>query len=484
MNVTEKQAIEYFGQVVGPQNVLTDEQSRINGDGGNRRFAKAYGIYATPLPICVINAFSVDEISKILKYCNDNGISVIPRTGQSGGEGLLELVNDHTVMLDGSGMDKILKIDEENMVATCQCGVPLRVLEELLNKRGLTTGHTPQSLPLADMGGLIATRSIGQFSTYYGGIEDLLSGLEAVLPTGEVIRIRNVPRRAAGPDLRHFFLGSEGALGYITEVTVKIFPYYPDTRWMGGYIVKDMHVGFKALREIMVQGYKPSVVRLYDKSDIDYNFGSVQLKDNEAFMFFVTDGPAEIAKVTGEAVDRIARSFGAEYIGTKAVEHWMIHRNDLCDIYKNPETLKKMMQTGVIYTTTEISANWTDIGKIYDDVMANVPKKIDNLVMLGGHVSHSYINGTNIYFVYQLKVTGPETAADEHLKLVHALCEEVLKYESGGCVHHHGMGKHRLAMAHKEHGTSYPLMISLKKMMDPNNTLNPGTLVSLEDFAK
>lgn len=93
---------------------------------------------------------------------------------------------------------------------------------------------------------------------------------------------------------------------------------------------------------------------------------------------------------------------------------------------------EKARQTQTIYATTEISASWTDIFKIYDDVMANVPSQFDNLVMLGGHVSHSYINGTNIYFVYQMKMQSPETANDEHIATVHSLCNEVLKYESGG----------------------------------------------------
>ncbi|MEG0943136.1 MAG: FAD-binding oxidoreductase [Angelakisella sp.] len=482
MKVTNEQAVQALGKIVGAQRVLTDEKSRKEGDALNRSYAKAFNVYGTPLPICIVNASSVKEISEVVKYCNENGISIIPRTGASGGEGLLELVNDHTIILDASLMNKIINFDEANMMVTCECGVPLQVLEELANEKGLTTGHTPQSLPMADMGGLVATRSIGQFSTLYGGIEDLLCGLEGVTADGKVVRIRNVPRRAAGPDLRHLFMGSEGALGFITEVTVKLFPYHPESRWMGGYIMKNMHQGFAAIRAVMVAGYKPAVVRLYDKADIDFNFGSVQLKDEEAFMFFVTEGAPDISKVTGEAINRIALEHGGEYIGTKAVEHWMIHRNDLCDKYKDSSRAEKFRQTQTVYSTTEIAASWTDIVKIYDDVMKNVPPQIDNLIMLGGHVSHSYINGTNIYFVYQLKMKSPETSNDEHTKMVHALCNEVLKYETGGCVHHHGMGKKRIGLAHKEHGTSYPLMIAIKKMMDPNNTFNPGALVTVEDF--
>ena len=122
------------------------------------------------------------------------------------------------------------------------------------------------------MGGLVATRSIGQFSTLYGGIEDMVVGLEAVFPGGEVTRIKNVPRRAAGPDIRHVVIGNEGALCFITEVTVKLFPYLPENNVFLGWTLKSMKTGFEALREVMVAGYKPSVARLYDPEDGGLHF--------------------------------------------------------------------------------------------------------------------------------------------------------------------------------------------------------------------
>ena len=481
MHVLKEKAIEDLAALVGVESVHTDEAALKGGEGLNRTFAKAFGVYTNPLPIAVVDVHNTEEVSKVLKYCNENDINVIPRTGTSSGEGLLEVRDPNTIILDGAPMNKILKIDTYNMMATCECGVPLHVLEDLVRKEGLTTGHSPQSQPVAFMGGLVATRSIGQFSTYYGGIEDMLCGLEAVMPDGRIIRIRNVPRRASGPDLRHLFLGCEGGLAFITEVTVKLFPYYPDEMWMGGYIVKDMETGFKAVRAVMARGYKPSVVRLYDKPDIDYNFGSVELKDQEAFMFFTCEGPGAVARANGEGIHEIALEFGGEYIGTKAVEHWLEHRNDVCKLIGSEALHQRYREKKIYYATTEISANWTEIAEIYKDVITNVPQKIGNLVMLGGHVSHSYINGTNIYFVYQLKISSPEAFYEEHSAIVNAICEEVLKYPTGGAVHHHGMGKQRVHFAPQEHGSSFTLMEDLKKMMDPKGIMNYGVLIPKYD---
>ena len=477
MKVPKEQVLRDLQSLFSPDQVITEEAVLKEYDSDNRLYAKSHGLFTAPLPICILNVSSTEEVSKALKYCNENAVGVIPRTGASSYEELLTAISDEVIMIDASPMNKVLKIDFENMCVTCQCGVPLNTLEGSLQAKGFTTGHSPQSLPVAQMGGLTATRSIGQFSTYYGGIEDMLCGLEAVMPDGTVLRIRNVPRRSAGPDLRHLFMGSEGALAFITEVTVKIFTYYPNDFWKGGYILPDMNTGFKTIQKILAAGYRPSVVRLYDKADFDYNFGSVTLEDGQAFMFFVAEGPPAIAKATGEAIHTFALAAGAAFIGEKGVEHWLIHRNDLCNTFQNPEIRQILREDPVCYSTTEISASYTDIVTIYDNVMKNVPQKIDNLVLLGGHASHAYQTGINIYFVFRIKMSSPEKSRQEHQAIIDAICEEVLKAGTGGCVHHHGMGKQRVKFAPREHGSSYFLIQKIKKMMDPNGIMNPGVLV-------
>lgn len=477
VNVSKSQLLSDLRARFGDDSVVTDLNALREHDSDNSAFAKSFGVFKAPLPLCILNVASTQDVAAALRYCNDNHVSVIPRTGGTSYEELLTCVNDTTVMIDASAMNRILRVNLEDMMATCQCGVPLQTLETQLNKQGYTTGHSPQSLPLAHMGGLVATRSIGQFSTYYGGIEDMVCGLEAVLPDGEVIRIRNVPRRASGPDLRHLFLGSEGGLGFITEVTVKLYRYYPEDFWKGGYVVPDMHAGLDAIRRILTAGYRPSVVRLYDKWDYDYNFGTVPLEGTQAYMFFVAEGPPAIARATGEAIDAVARAGGATYIGKEAVEHWLVHRNDVNAKFRTEGLRQYYRENGVYYSTTEISASWSEIGGIYDAVVRSVPERIESLIAVGGHVSHSYQTGTNIYFVYQFRVRSPETFREEHSAIIDTICAEVLKRETGGCVHHHGMGKKRVRFAQAEHGSSYLLMKRLKLMMDPNGIMNPGVLV-------
>jgi len=465
--------------IVGEEHVHTDEVSLKLGDGFNRRYSKTFGVYQVLLPIAIVMPGNTEEISAVLRYCNENQIYVIPRTGASASEGLLEPREKCTIILDASRLNKLIAIDDVSMMATTQCGFPLEELEHRVNELGLTTGHCPQSRPLIQMGGVVATRSIGQFSTYYGGIEDLVCGLEAVLPDGRIVRIRPVPRRACGPDLRHLFIGCEGGLAVITEITVKLFRYYPEDMWMGGYVVPSMKTGFKAIRDIITSGYKPSVVRLYDKDDYDRSFGSVELSEGEAYMFFTAEGPKDLADVTGAAIDRISKSYGARYIGREGVEHWMKHRLDACNDFIDETDVKRgYLENNISYHTTEIAASWAEIDKIYEDVMESVPQKAgDLLVLLGGHVSHSYINGTNIYFIYRIKHKSPETAYAEHIKVIRAICDEVIKYPCATVSHHHGMGKHRINYAPLEHGSSLSVMRDVKRVLDPNGIMNPGVLI-------
>ena len=237
-------------------------------------------------------------------------------------------------------MCDILNIDKKNHIVTAQCGTPLEYLEEQLNKQGYTTGHYPQSLPLASLGGLTATRSIGQFSTLYGGVEDCIIGLEAVLADGSVVRIKNVPRRST--------------------VSMKLYEYHPENRWMHAYGVIGMQKGLDFIREIMVSGYKPAVVRLHDEYEVQELMGA-PAPEGYAMLLFIAEGPKAIADVTGEAIQSLAEKYEFLDLGTEPVEVWLKTRNDSCaNIDKNTRYLK-----GIVSDPTEISGTWHLTGKIY-----------------------------------------------------------------------------------------------------------------------
>ncbi len=470
----EKQKlIEGLSEIVAKENVLVEEEQLLFAAKdyiGHRRHERLENKFYVTRPECVIKVKNTEEVSKVMKFLNDNKVDIVPRTGGSCVTRGIEPVAGG-VIVDASEMNQLFELNERDMFVRVGCGMPLEYLENYLNERGYTTGHSPQSLPMAQMGGLVATRSIGQFSTLYGGIEDLLLGLEAVMADGEVVRIKNVPRRSTGPDLRHVFIGNEGMLGFVTEVSVKIFTFKPEERWMNAYAIEGTQKGLDAIREIMVAGYKPAVVRLQDPVEVELLFNNVAPKGH-SLMIFLAEGPKSITEATGKAIEEIVGKYGAIDLGKAPVEHWLIHRNDVCQRMDAPD----LYNMGVIADTCEISACWSQIGEIYKAVLKRMPEEIENLVFIGGHSSHSYLNGTNIYFQFGFKFGKVEDAERDYMNVIRVIMEETIA-RGGSIAHHHGSGKYRTKWMPMEHGTSYPLMYKLKEAMDPNAIMNKGVIL-------
>ncbi|WP_031469309.1 FAD-binding oxidoreductase [Sciscionella sediminilitoris] len=441
-----------------------------------KKYPAAHGIYDGPFPLAIVRARDTATVAAVLAFADEHRINVVPRTGRTGTEGGLETSVPGSIVLDGSEMDAVLDIDPVNMQATVQCGVPLRVLEERLREQGLTTGHSPQSKPLAQYGGLVATRSIGQFSTLYGGIEDMVAGLEAVFPDGTVSRIKSVPRRAAGPDIRSIVLGNEGALCFVTEVTVKVFPYQPENSRFHGYLLEDVHTGIAILREVVTAGFRPSVARVYSEQDAAQHFA--HFARGKCVAVFVAEGPKAIAEATSVEIDRIVSGHSPEKVDPALIEEWFGNLNWGPD---KIEAEREAMRTEhALGYTTEVSADWSTIGRIYDRVLERIRTEFphaDDITLLGGHSSHSYQNGTNMYFVYDYRIDcDPRAELEKYHKPINAIIVEETLALGGSMVHHHGIGKYRAEWTEREHGSAYPMLSRLKQAFDPNGIMNAGTI--------
>jgi len=478
MTITRDGIVEHLQQLLAADQVVTDpEVLQRSSVDGFRKLQNIFGVYTLPSPAAVVMARSTDDVAKVLAFADANGVNVVARTGGTATEGGLEIHDDRSIVVDGSGLDQIVKIDAYNMQATVQCGVPLQRLEDEVRKVGLTTGHSPQSKPIASMGGLVATRSIGQFSTLYGGIEDMVVGCEVVFPGGHVSRIKNVPRRAAGPDIRHIVIGNEGALCYITEVTVKLFPYLPENNIFLGWTLKNMKEGFEVLREVMVAGFKPSVARLYDFEDGQLHFSHFAQPD-DCIVLFMAEGNAGISTATAEGIREIvAKHPGCVPVDSQLISDWFD------DLVWGPDKVtreeNRIFTTRNVNRTTEISADWSSINEIYEAALPRIRAEIKGITLLGGHSSHSYINGTNMYFnyFYDLIDCEPEEENDKYYwPIIKIICEETLRF-GGSIVHHHGIGKARAPWVREEYGTSFPMLQTLKHAFDPNGIMNMGAII-------
>lgn len=463
--------------IVGAAAVDTDHSALLDASVDRfKKYTAAHGIYAGPLPMAIVYASSVGQVSEILRYADDHQVYIVPRTGQTSTEGGLEVVDERTIVLDGSRMNEILDIDPVNMMATVQCGVPLEHLEEVVRKQGLTTGHSPQSKPLAQYGGLTATRSIGQFSTLYGGIEDMVVGLEAVFPGGAVARIKNVPRRAAGPDIRHIVIGNEGTLCFITEVTIKLFRYQPENNRYFGFLLDSFGAGVDALHDLVTAGYRPSVCRVYSPEDAKQHFDHFAQGKNVVVL--VAEGPKLIADATAAAIADVFSRVDCTPVDSALIEQWFHGLNWGAD--KIEAEKRSMLDTAHLGYTTEVSIDWSRVTELFDAVISRIRSEFphrDDLTMLGGHSSHSYQTGTNLYFVYDywIRCDPRDEISEYHQPLNAIIVEEALRL-GGSMVHHHGIGKYRAGWTRQEHGSAYMLLEGLKKQFDPHGIMNPGSI--------
>ena len=485
----KKKVLEDLKKILLQEQINTSDDDLYDAAADRyKKYAKAKKVLDVPIPTAIVYPKSVKEVQALLVYCNENGINVIPRSGKTATEGGLENWKELTIVIDSKHLNKIIKIDEYNMQATVQAGVPLQLLEDELRKLGYTAGHSPQSKPVAEYGGLVATRSIGQFSTLYGGIEDMVVGLECVFPDGHIARIKNVPRRAGGPDIRHIVIGNEGTLCYITEVTIKIFKFFPENNKFYGYLVKDVETGIKVLREVMVNGYRPSVARTYTEEDAKQHF--YHFYKEKCVLIFMAEGNKEIVEATCRGIEAAVEKFKdgiVEKVDSSLIEDWFNHLNwsqqDIDD-----EVLGMIENDKHDGFTTEISANWETICQIYHNVcdrIRNEFPRADDLTMLGGHSSHSYINGTNMYFVYNYDIN---CAPEDEMRIYHhpiqtIIVEETLKLGGSMC-HHHGIGKYRNEWTKEEHGTAYYMLEKLKEAFDPKGIMNFGTIFPQEEGIK
>lgn len=481
-SLSRDEIVARLTELLGAAAVDTDEiELKLASVDRFKKYQSVHGIFDGPIPAAIAYPESTEQVSAVLAFANDHLINVVPRTGRTATEGGLETVVDDSIVLDGSRMNRVLDINPIDMMVTVQCGVPLQQLEDQLREQGLTTGHSPQSKPLAQYGGLVATRSIGQFSTLYGAIEDMVVGLEAVFPDGHVARIKNVPRRAAGPDIRHMIIGNEGALCVITEVTIKVFRYYPENNRFFGFLMDDFASAVDGLRELVTAGYRPSVCRAYSPEDARQHFA--HFANDKNVVILVAEGPEAIAAATAQAIEEVFASRPHERVDDALIESWFDNLNwgqDKIDAEK-----EAMLRDAHLGYTTEVSIDWSRVGDLYDAIMGRIRTEFpraDDLTMLGAHSSHSYQTGTNLYFVYDYNIAcDPRDEIDEyHIPLNAIIVEESLRL-GGSMVHHHGIGKYRTPWTRDEHGSAYRILETLKTSFDPNGIMNAGTIIPLTD---
>ncbi len=454
-------------RVLGAEGVRWDEQTLTDHahDTWCLSLLRLQRGLLTERPACVVTPRSADQVAAVVQYAARERVPVVPFGGGSGVCGGI-LPPAGSIVVDLRRMDQLIELNETALVARVQAGMMGERFEAALNARGYSMGNYPQSIGVSTVGGWVATRAAGQASTRYGSIEDMLLGLDVVLPSGAIVHIKAPPRRSAGPDLRHLFLGAEGTLGIVTELAVRIFPL-PESRRLLCFSFPDFDAGLEAIRSIMRAGWKPPVLRLYDGTETARHFGQ-WAKDDVCFLLVISEGPAALTGVESEACHAACVGHGGEPVGDQPVEHWLKERN-------NVPGFEPFLEKGFVLDTIEVAANWDRIHELYREVLAAIGT-VKDLVVVSGHSSHSYPQGTNIYFTFVARPENPADAETAYRACWARAMEATLRC-GGTIAHHHGIGRVRLDWMAAEHGPGLDVLRAIKRALDPQGIMNPGVLL-------
>ncbi|HEY3195852.1 MAG TPA: FAD-binding oxidoreductase [Candidatus Dormibacteraeota bacterium] len=399
-----------------------------------------------------------EQVAAILQWATANQVVVTPL---GGGSGVCGAVSPRAgeLVLDMTRFDRILELDETNLICRCESGVNGMALEKHLNDRGLTLGHFPSSLPGTTVGGLCATRSSGQESSRYGSIEDMVMGLAVVLPDGTFAAPRPGPRSAVGPALHELWLGSEGALGVILGAVLRVHRM-PESVVGRGYAFTDLAAGLEAMRAVMQAGIRPLVMRLYDPEDTAFN--GYDLAAGACLLVAATAGVEGVANAEAEAIRRFAS--GAAELGEEPWVRWQRHRFDL-----SADRLKGLLEPPASYVDTiELAAPWTLLPELYGRVRAAIA--VGGLALC--HFSHAYEQGCCAYFSF----AGARDSEDEARAAYEGAWAGAMTaaIELGATIsHHHGTGQVRARWVGDELGGWVHVWRSIRAGIDPAQIMNP-----------
>lgn len=473
--------------IVGEENVKVDDFSRA---------AHSYGKYYADLlllrmgqiltpPDAVVYPRSSAEIVKILEICNNERIAVTPFGGHSSVTRGVETPNGGISLDLTKHLNKVLEVNEINSTCTVQAGMFGPAFEDFLNSKGFSCGHFPQSFEYSTVGGWVAAKGAGQASTGYGKMEHMVLSVKAVTPSG-VIETKCYPASAQGWDLHHIFAGSEGTLGVIVEITMKIRKYKPENTAFASFVFKNFESAVEAMRVAMQSGIGlPHLYRISDPEETDVAFKTKGFEGttadkflnalgyksgNRCLMFVAIEGEKAYTRQVKKSISKINKKHGGFAIGAKPTRKWLEQR------YSSAYMRDPLMDIGIMADTIETAVMWDKLIPLWSAVRKYLKSREKTVVMV--HISHVYENGANLYFTF----LSPMRKSDEVNDYIdyHKGLVDTISANGGSLSHHHGVGRALAPWMEKQLGKeSLELMQAIKNHLDPNGIMNPGGTLGL-----
>jgi alkyldihydroxyacetonephosphate synthase len=484
-------AVARLREIAG-RDCVSDERSERVWHAAGKGYPDLVRLRAgSPLgaPDAVLFPRSRRQLRELLSQCARDSVAVVPFGGGTsvvGGVEPLTGEHDAVIALDMSGLAGGVDLDEASLTVTAPAGLRVRELEGELASRGYTLGHFPQSYEYVSIGGCAATRSAGQASTGYGRFEQLVRALKLTAPAGE-IDLRALPASAAGPSVREMIVGSEGSLGTIDELSLRV-RRAPVQRNYEGVFFADFHAGAQALRELAQRHLAPEVARLSDPEETAVSLalagrggakgiaGRAYVRargyGGGALAILGFEGDVEEVALRRSRALKLMRAQGGLPVGGSPGRAWLRSR------FAAPYLRDDLLTHGVIVETLETATQWSNLLELHRSVGEAIGQALlacgtPGIVMC--HISHLYETGASLYFTFIARqLRGEEIAQWQAVKTA----ASAATVAGGGTItHHHAVGRDHAPWLEREIGRDgVRALRALKRELDPTGIMNPGKL--------
>lgn len=470
-------------------------------------------------PDLVVWPVTVNQVIDVVRLCNRERVPFVPVAAGSGVIGGANPVKGG-VIIDMKRMNRLLGVDPVSMVVGVEAGINGMHLEEALNEKGYTLGHFPSSIMCSTVGGWIACRSAGQYSSKFGKIEDMVVSMEVVLPDGSLVTVDACPGQHGCPGFAQFILGAEGTLGIVVSARLKV-SVAPVSRRFSAFKFSRMESGLDAMMAIMQADIRPTMMRLYDPLDTLINSLSKKkggagkpdgaavtglaarlgipsvsdvghlvtgpmlgkILEHPSLVFSLLDaaplpsmlvmgfeGTESETRLSLVRANELALAAGGTALGPEPGEAW--YRRRYAVSWKLPKTFTQ----GAFAETIEVAGVWKDVPKIYRAVHSALKSR----VAIMAHFSHAYEEGCAVYFT----LAGKAARGDASLKLydwaVGTAIEKAM--DAGATVsHHHGVGLMKTRFLGREWKGGARAFGVVRDVFDPERLMNPGKLFEAPD---
>ncbi len=441
-------------------------------------------------------AYPVSEaqVRELIDYALQYHINLIPYGGGSSVVGHLTPPSEGpaTISVDLGKMNELLSLNEKNHEATFRAGASGPQIEAELSAQGYTLGHFPQSWEYSTLGGWIVTRSVGQQSYHYGRIEPLFVSGHLETPAGPMDML-NVPKSAAGPDLRHIILGSEARLGILTEATVRVRKLPEEEHFYAAFF-PNFELGAEAMRKIAQAELPLSMLRLSDPLETETTFqlsGEEKLVkiakkglnlfghgEERCMLIYGLTGNPTINKIADRQLAHYVRANKGMMVKFYLGDAWMRKR------FLTPYLRNTLWDLGYALDTLETALPWDKLQDGRKAILGAIKEGLESeneIVLAFSHISHVYTNGGSMYITYLYRRSpDPYQTLTDWQKLKTAASQTIV--DLGGTItHQHGVGIDHKPYLPQEKGTIGMEMIkSIVRSVDPNEVMNHGKLLDMD----